>query len=63
MAANILEQYKNIFQKAHTVCCSDSKLTDSSVLLRKLLPLYGVRKSIATIWKQAAIMDFLRVKC
>ena len=28
---------------------SDSKLTDLSVLLRKLLPFYGVRESIAMI--------------
>ena len=32
---------------------SDSRLTDSSVLLRKLLPLYGV----AIIQNQATIMD------
>ena len=35
-------------------CCtifSDSRFTDSSVL-RKLLPLYGVRKSIAIIRKR-----------
>ena len=38
---------------------SDSKLTDLPVLLRKLLRLYSVRKSIAIIRKRATIMDFL----
>ena len=33
----------------------DSKFTDSSVLFRKLLPLYGLQKSIAIIRKWAII--------
>ena len=41
------------------MCVSDSKFTDSSILLWKLLPLYGVQKSIAIIRKRSAIMDFL----
>ena len=27
-------------------------------LLRKLLPLYGVRKSIAIIWERVTVIDF-----
>ena len=38
---------------------SDSKLTDSSVFLQKLLPLYSVRKPIAILRMLATLMDFL----